>query len=352
MNQTFIRCLDNELKTAALKKQANCKQTPREPEMPFKTSVDKIDQVDLTRTITNNNKRLNEVNQTTTNISEDLKQMNVACNNINDLNQNDLEQIEGTICNVLNEINNTYDRKNFKGKRPKFALFCSYYSSHGHTKGRCFKRPRKESIARPKERSFYSHMRINQNLPNRRIDSNNINGRQLPSTSPAYHNSRSRTPYRSQSRNNSKITHIAETIDTIKDIAIRIIIITIEAEFIIETIITEAELTVITETIIITNTILVDQAQDTQTAVTQDSIHRTTEIIITITITIIDKKIIVKIQTKMTDTDNDQVVTIDIILIIIGMTEEIQHKENKMTNIIQKIEEQTEINTTITIKTG
>ena len=181
MNQTFIRCLDNELKTAALKKHANQKQTPREPEMRFKTLVDKIDQMDLTRTITNNHKRLYEVNQTTTNISDDLKQMNVACKNKNELNQNDLEQFEGTICNVLNGIKNTYDRKNFKG-RPKFALFCSYCSSHCHTKGRCFKRPRRESIARPKERSFYSHMRNNQNLPNRRIDSNNINGRQLPST--------------------------------------------------------------------------------------------------------------------------------------------------------------------------
>ena len=48
--------------------------------------------------------------------------MNIACNNINDLNQNDLEQFEGTICNVLNGINNTYDRKNFIG-RPKFAYF-------------------------------------------------------------------------------------------------------------------------------------------------------------------------------------------------------------------------------------
>ena len=150
MKQTFIRCLDNELKTAALKKYANHKQTPREPEMPFKTLVDKIDQMDLLRTITNIHKRLYEVNHTTTNISEDLKQMNVACNNINELNQNDLEQFEGTVCNVLNGINNTFDRKNFKG-RPKFALFCSYCSSHGHTKGRCFKRPQRESIARPKE---------------------------------------------------------------------------------------------------------------------------------------------------------------------------------------------------------
>ena len=169
--------------------------------MPFKILVEKIDQMDLTRTITNNHKRLYEVNQTTTNINEDLKQMNIACNNINELNQNDLEQFEGTICNVLNGINNTYDKKNFKG-RPKFALFCSYCSSHGHTKGRCFKRPRRESITRPKEKSFYSHMRNNQNLPNRRIDSNNINGRQLPPTSPIYNNSRSRTPYRSQSKNN------------------------------------------------------------------------------------------------------------------------------------------------------
>ena len=51
--------------------------------------------------------------------------MTPACNNINEVNQSDLEQIKGTICYVLNGINNKYDRKNFKG-RPKFALFCSY----------------------------------------------------------------------------------------------------------------------------------------------------------------------------------------------------------------------------------
>ena len=79
--------------------------------MPFKTLVDKIDQMDLTRTITNNHKRLYEVNQSTSNINEDIKQMSIACSNINELNQNDLEQFEGTICNVLNGINNTYDTK-------------------------------------------------------------------------------------------------------------------------------------------------------------------------------------------------------------------------------------------------
>ena len=62
MNQHFIRCLDNELKTAALKKHANHKPTTREPKIPLKTLIDKIDQMDLTRTISNNHKRLYEVN--------------------------------------------------------------------------------------------------------------------------------------------------------------------------------------------------------------------------------------------------------------------------------------------------
>ena len=45
-------------------------------------------------------------------------------------------------------------------------------------------------------------MRNNQNLPNRRIDSNNVNGIQIPLTSLVYNSSRSRTPYRPKSRNN------------------------------------------------------------------------------------------------------------------------------------------------------
>ena len=59
--------------------------------MPFKTYVDKIDQMDLTRTITNNHKRLYEVNGSTTNNNEEVQQMNAACNNFINFNQNDLE---------------------------------------------------------------------------------------------------------------------------------------------------------------------------------------------------------------------------------------------------------------------
>ena len=101
--------------------------------MPFKTLLDKIDQMDLTRTITNNHKRLYEINQSTKNQQIDFNQISDICSNTDNLNQSNLDQFEDAVCNVLIGINNTYDRKNFKG-RPKFALFCSYCSPHGHIK--------------------------------------------------------------------------------------------------------------------------------------------------------------------------------------------------------------------------
>ena len=151
--------------------------------------------MDLTRTITNYHKQLYDINQSTSNKQIDINQISDICNNTDNLNQSKLDQFEDSVCNVLNGIKNTYDRKNFKGS-PKFALFCIYCSSRSHTKGRCFKRPQREQQSKPRERSFYGHMRNNQNLPNRQINSNNVNGRQLPSTSPVYSNHRSRTPNR------------------------------------------------------------------------------------------------------------------------------------------------------------
>ena len=92
MNQNFIRCLDNELKTATLQKHANHKPTPREPEMLFKTLIEKIDQIDLTRTITNNHKRLYELNQRISNQQIDINQISDICSNTDILNQNKLGQ--------------------------------------------------------------------------------------------------------------------------------------------------------------------------------------------------------------------------------------------------------------------
>ena len=103
------------------------------------------------------------------------------------------------------------------------------------------------------------------------------------------------------------VPQITETTDITKDIETRLIIITIEMKVIIETIIIGVEPTVITETIIIIDTTIVDQAQDTQTAATQDSIHHTTETKIIVRTIIIDKDVIVNTQTEVTDTDNDHV---------------------------------------------
>ena len=127
MNQTTIPCPDKELKTAALKKRANHKQTPREPDMRFKTLVDKIDQMDLTRTIRNNHKILYEINQSTSNQLIDINQISEICSNTDNLNQNILDKFENAVCKVLNGINNTDDRKNFKG-RPNLHYFVAIVS--------------------------------------------------------------------------------------------------------------------------------------------------------------------------------------------------------------------------------
>ena len=187
MNQTLIRCLDNELKTAALKKHANHKQTQREPEMPFKTLVKKTDQMDLTRTITNNHKRLYEVNQSISNQQIDLNQISEICNNTDNLIQDNLDQFENAVWIVLNGINNTYDRKNFK-EDLNLHYFVAIVALTDI---------QNEDVSKDhQDNDNRRHMRNNQNLPNTQTNSNNVNGRQLPPTSPVNNNHRSRTPNR------------------------------------------------------------------------------------------------------------------------------------------------------------
>ena len=128
--------------------------------------------------------------------------------------------------------------------------------------------------------------------------------------------------------------------------------ITIEIQVKIETISIEVEQTATTETIIIIDITTVDQAQDTQIAVNQDTNHRIREIIIIVIIIITDKDLIAEIQIELVDTEKDQIAITDIIqTITIEMIEEIRHIENKITDISQKTEEQMETNITIiTIK--
>ena len=109
--------------------------------------------------------------------------------------------------------------------------------------------------------------------------------------------------------------------------------ITIEIQVTIETISIEVEQITTTETIIIIDITIVDQAQDTQIAVNQDTNHRIAEIIIIVIIIVTDKDLIAI-------TDIIQTITIE-------MIEEIRHIENKITDINQKTEEQMEANITI-----
>ena len=161
---------------------------------------------------------------------------------------------------------------------------------------------------------------------------------------------------------NQEITTIIRQI--IKETTIRITNITLEIQVIIETISIEVEQTATTETIVIIDITIVDQTQDTQTAVNQDTNHHITEIITKIIIIIIIIRIIIiiiiitdkdstaEIQIELKDTDKDQIAITEIIqTITIETIEEIRHIENKITDINQKTDEQMETDITIiTIK--
>ena len=118
-----------------------------------------------------------------------------------------------------------------------------------------------------------------------------------------------------------------------------------EVAAIIETFIIEVEPIATIETVIITDTTIVDQTRDIRTVVFQHNIHRTTEVItiITITINITDKETIAETQTEVIDIDTDQIVTIDIILTVTETIEQVHKIENKAIDTNQEIAVKTEI---------
>ena len=142
-----------------------------------------------------------------------------------------------------------------------------------------------------------------------------------------------------------KITEINKITEILTEITI------IEVAAIIETIIIELELIATIETVIITDTTIVDQTPDIRTVGFQDKIHHTTEVItITTIINIINKETIVETQTEVIDIDNDQIVTIDIILRITETKEQVYQIENKVIDTNQEIAVKTETVTIATIK--
>ena len=80
-----------------------------------------------------------------------------------------------------------------------------------------FKKPQSEHQQNPQERPFYGHMRNNQNIPNRQINSNNVNGRQLPPTSPVYNGYRSRTPKKYNRNQINQVADLIAIVDVLAD---------------------------------------------------------------------------------------------------------------------------------------
>ena len=204
-----------------------------------------------------------------------------------------------------------------------------------------------KSITRQKERSFYGHMRNNQNLTNRQTDSNNINGIHL------HHQSITiLEPVTHIDHNHGIDTSTdptAKITQTIKDLEITIEVTTIEASAIIEINITEAEITAITEIIIIITDIKTDLTPNLQIEITQDTIHHIIEIMKTITLTI-DKDKIPETQLKIPETDRDPTVTIMDInqKITTEIVDEIHQTVNNTIDIIQETETIIEIKIIVT----
>ena len=128
------------------------------------------------------------------------------------------------------------------------------------------------------------------------------------------------------------ITQILEIIEIIKNIGDQATTIT-EVPAITEIITVETEVIVTIE--VITDTTIVDQAQDIQTETTQNNSHHKTKIIVIIAIT--DKDTTARILVGMTNIDNVRIVTTDITqTIITRITAEINHKTTITDTIIKK----------------
>ena len=138
-------------------------------------------------------------------------------------------------------------------------------------------------------------MRNNQNLPNRKISSNNVNGRQLPSTSPVY--------------SNHEVEHLTETVDTqvskvIEPILVIIIIVDTRVD----------HTAIIDHTATIDLIVMIDHKTDMKTITETD--HRViTETILTETIQITE--IVVIASTEIIETIIIVVPTVQFQIIVI-----------------------------------
>ena len=192
--------LTPQLRKITIKKRASHPSSIREPDLDFRKIVDKLEKAEITMKLEETeNLKLQYVNRIETNTTH-----------INIIQESDTDLIE-----KITRTLNIYDQKpNFKGK-PSFKKWCNYCRRYGHSIAEC-RQKQQDNRNKPQKhkepnKSFCQYMKKNQNLPNKKIYSNNSSGKPLPnnsnySTSQSPYNSsyRGRSPKRRNSRNFSQ----------------------------------------------------------------------------------------------------------------------------------------------------
>ena len=182
MTEILMMTLTPQLRKIATKKRASHPSSIREPDLDLRKLVDKLEQAEITMKLEETeNLKLPYVNHIETNTTH-----------INNIQQPDIDLSE-----KITEIPNIYESNpNFKG--------CNYCRRYGHSISAC-RQKQQDNQNEPEKhkepnKSFYQHMKKDQNLPNKNIHSNNSSGKPLPSN-PNY--SRNQSPYNSSYRGRS-----------------------------------------------------------------------------------------------------------------------------------------------------
>ena len=189
MTEILMMTLTPQLRKIAIKKRASHPSSIREPDSDFRKLVDKLEQAAITMKLEETkNLKLQYVNRIETNTTH-----------INNIQDSDVDQSE-----KITEILNTYEKNpNFKGK-PSFKKWCNYCRKYGHSIAEC-RQKQQDNQNKPQKykepnKSFYQYMKRYQNLPNKKIHSNNSSGKPHPSNS---NYSRNQSSYNSNYRGRS-----------------------------------------------------------------------------------------------------------------------------------------------------
>ena len=189
MTEILMMTLTPQLRKIAIKKRASHPSSIREPDLNFRKLVDKLEQAEITMKLEETeNLKLHYVKRIETNTTH-----------INNIQESDTDLIE-----KITEILNIYEKHpNFEGKS-SFKKRCNFCRRYGHSISECRQKQQdnqnKTEKYKEPNKSFHQYLKKDQNLPNKKIYSNNSSGKPLPSNS---NYTRNQSPYNSSYRGRS-----------------------------------------------------------------------------------------------------------------------------------------------------